>query len=111
MNQNNNQQQQSQFKQVHHPAPVSETDGRDPKRPGGNTAHAVLFAIAVTRHYAADCTLRFREYPTIVFNCEKLNVDDSARVPVTSYNQARRLVEADRESKITHEFKKAKSKN
>lgn len=81
--------------------------------PDGNPVHAVLFATTVIKTYITlpIATLKFCEYPKIVLNYEKLNADDNTRVPVTSYNQARLLVEVDNESKSTAEVKEAESKN
>lgn len=79
------------MKQILRPVPVSGTDRHDPKRPGwlSGPRRVICHNCYQDGHYDPDRTLKFREYPTIVLNYEKLNADENARVPVTSYNQDR----------------------
>lgn len=65
----------------------------------GNPVHDVFFCYQCYQdgHYTPDCTFKFREYPTIGLNYEKLNVYDKARVPFSSYNEEQQIFEADNE--------------
>lgn len=110
INRNNNRQQRSPFKQILRLASVPGTDRYDPKRPEWQSGprRVICHNCYQDGHYAPDCTLKIREYPTISLNFEKLNTDDKARVSTTSYTQARSFVEADAENKIMAQVKQAK---
>lgn len=113
INRNNNWQQPSPFKQILRPSLVPGTDGHVPKllRWQSIPCRLIFHNCYQHVHYAPDCNLKFREYPTIFLNYEKLNVDYKAIVPVTLYNQEWLIFEAFNESKITADVKKAESIN
>lgn len=78
----------------------------------GKPAHSAWFSRTVIK---MDITppispSRFAIIPRPFSTYEKLNAEDKALVPSTSYEQAQRLVKAGKESKVTAEVKKAASK-
>lgn len=90
INGNNNRQQPSPSKQILRPAPVPGTGGHDPKGPSWKSGapRVICHNCYQNGNYASDFTLKFREYPTIFLNYEKLIADDKACVRTTSKNQA-----------------------
>lgn len=103
MNHLNKRQQLSPYKQILRPAPSSKHDGSDLKRAGWKSGlrRVISHNYYTTGHYSLDFKLKLKYYPSIFLNYEKRNADDKARVPHDSHTQARRLVDADNEAKVT----------
>lgn len=104
-------QQSSSYKQVIRPAPIPGNDNSDRKRLDLQTGSRRVICHKCKKGWHCTpphCTLKFRDYPTIVFNYQKLNADDKVSVPCTSYNEAVRLFEAENESKVATQVKESK---
>lgn len=59
-----------------YPTKMSRQEINDPKRPGWQTSprRVIFLNCYADVHYAPYCSLRFREYRTIVLNYEKRNI-------------------------------------